>query len=99
MTSQGSSGELLSSMISTPISTRCTADPTSACVHLSSGILAAVALIGPRLVSISVTTSTPSDPQHKGLLRLEAGGATRTAIFNPEAARQTFKLSQPGFWN
>src|SRR5262249_36577758 len=59
MTSQGSSGELLSSMISTPISARCTADPTSARTHLSSGILAAVALIGCRLVSISVTTSTP----------------------------------------
>jgi hypothetical protein len=39
------------------------------------------------------------DPQHKGLLRLEAGGATRTAIFSPEAARQTFKLAQPGLWN
>ena len=39
------------------------------------------------------------DPQHKGLLRLETGGATRTAIFNPEAARQTFKLAQPDLWN
>jgi hypothetical protein len=51
MTSQGSSGELLSSMISTPISTRCTADPIPARAHLSSGILAAAALIGSRLVS------------------------------------------------
>jgi hypothetical protein len=39
------------------------------------------------------------DPQHKGLLRLEAGGGTRTAIFSPDAARQTFKLAQPGLWN
>jgi HupE / UreJ protein len=38
------------------------------------------------------------DPQHKGLLRLEAEGVTRTAIFSPEAARQTFKLSQPSPW-
>jgi hypothetical protein len=35
------------------------------------------------------------DPQHKGLLRLEANGATRTAIFGPETAQQTIKLSRP----
>lgn len=38
------------------------------------------------------------DPQHKRLLRLETGGAARTAIFSPEAAGQTFKLSQPRLW-
>jgi hypothetical protein len=38
------------------------------------------------------------DPQHKGLLGLEAGGTTRTAIFSPGAARQTFNLLQPGPW-
>ena len=32
------------------------------------------------------------DPQHKGLLRLVYQGATRTAIFGPEAARQRFEL-------
>ena len=35
------------------------------------------------------------DPQHKGLLRLEYAGATRTAIFSPEAARQRFELARP----
>ena len=35
------------------------------------------------------------DPQHKGLLRLQAGGETRTAIFSPAAAQQTFRLAQP----
>jgi hypothetical protein len=35
------------------------------------------------------------DPQHKGLLRLQAGGETRTAIFSPAAAQQTFQLAQP----
>src|SRR5262245_44812853 len=59
MTSQGSSGELLSSMISTPISTRCTADPTSTRTQLSSRILP-VLLIRSRLASITVTPSTPS---------------------------------------
>src|SRR5262245_49256268 len=38
------------------------------------------------------------DPQHKGLLRLEAEGATHTAIFSPETAQQTFKLSRPRPW-
>ena len=35
------------------------------------------------------------DPQHKGLLRLEYDGATRTAIFSPEAAAQRFELTAP----
>jgi hypothetical protein len=35
------------------------------------------------------------DPQHRGLLRLEHGGATRTAIFSPERARQTFEMEAP----
>jgi HupE / UreJ protein len=35
------------------------------------------------------------DPQHKGLLRLQAGGETRTAIFSPAAAQQTFRPAQP----
>jgi hypothetical protein len=34
------------------------------------------------------------DPQHKGLLRLEHGGATRTAIFSPERATQSFELAK-----
>lgn len=32
------------------------------------------------------------DPQHRGLLRLEAAGLTRTAIFSPQAATQSFEL-------
>jgi len=38
------------------------------------------------------------DPQHKGLLRLEAGGRTRTAIFSPEMAQQTFEPAGSGTW-
>jgi len=34
------------------------------------------------------------DPQHRGLLRLESLGQTRTAIFGPQAAVQTFDLAQ-----
>jgi hypothetical protein len=35
------------------------------------------------------------DPQHKGLLRLQYAGATRTAIFSPDSARQSFELTRP----
>ena len=35
------------------------------------------------------------DPQHKGLLRLEFEGGTRTAIFSPDAAQQSFELTRP----
>lgn len=34
------------------------------------------------------------DPQHKGLLRLVSGARTQTAIFSPEAARQSFALAE-----
>ena len=34
------------------------------------------------------------DPQHKGLLRLEYAGATRSAILSPETARQRFELER-----
>jgi hypothetical protein len=38
------------------------------------------------------------DPQHKGLLRLEMRGITRTAVFAPETRQQTFKLTHPSVW-
>ena len=34
------------------------------------------------------------DPQHKGLLRLEHGAGTRTAIFSPERPNQAFELAK-----
>jgi hypothetical protein len=38
------------------------------------------------------------DPQHKGLLRLEKDGKTRTAIFGPDTARQIFSLDSHNAW-
>jgi HupE / UreJ protein len=35
------------------------------------------------------------DPQHKGLLRLQTGGETRTAVFSPKTPHQAFKLTSP----
>ncbi len=39
------------------------------------------------------------DPQHKGLLRLTDDGATSTAIFDPQHARQTLSLQAPDRWH
>ena len=39
------------------------------------------------------------DPQHRGLLRLEAAGLSRTAIFSPQAADQTFELQSASRWH
>ncbi|MEY2686645.1 MAG: hypothetical protein RL375_843 [Pseudomonadota bacterium] len=39
------------------------------------------------------------DPQHRGLLRLDAGGLSRTAIFSPESSRQTFTLASASPWS
>jgi HupE / UreJ protein len=38
------------------------------------------------------------DPQHRGLLNLTVNGATRTAIFSPQAAAQSFVLSETTRW-
>jgi hypothetical protein len=38
------------------------------------------------------------DPQHKGLLRLEHGAQTSTAIFTPEASRQSLQVAQASRW-
>lgn len=35
------------------------------------------------------------DPQHKGLLKIHSGGATQTAIFDPDSPRQTISLATP----
>jgi hypothetical protein len=34
------------------------------------------------------------DPQHRGLLNLSHTGGTRTAVFGPESAKQSFELKQ-----
>ena len=38
------------------------------------------------------------DPQHKGLLRLEHGALTTTAIFTPDSARQSLKVADATRW-
>jgi hypothetical protein len=47
----------------------------------------------PKDLEVTYRLFSDIDPQHRGLLRLQVGGDTRTAIFSPEAAHQTFRLA------
>jgi hypothetical protein len=53
----------------------------------------------PKALTLHYSLFADIDPQHRGLLRLEAAGSTRTAIFAPEAATQTFTLAAPSRWS
>src|SRR6266581_3629030 len=46
------------------------------------------------ILEISYSLFADLDPQHRGLLRLEHGVATRTAIFGPERSIQAFELAK-----
>ncbi len=50
---------------------------------------------GPQALSLNYTLFADLDPQHRGLLKLTAAGATRTAILGPQAPRQSFVLGTP----
>jgi hypothetical protein len=52
----------------------------------------------PENLSVSYRLLAEVDPQHRGLLRLVAGDMTRSAIFAPDAARQTFSIAQESRW-
>ncbi len=45
-------------------------------------------------IEIGYSLFADLDPQHKGLLRLEHGSGTRTGIFSPERATQSFELAK-----
>jgi len=47
----------------------------------------------PRTLSVRYDLFAEMDPQHRGLLRLQAAGSTRTAIFSPQAPTQRFDLA------
>ena len=49
----------------------------------------------PASVTIGYTLFSDLDPQHKGLLKINSGGATQTAIFDPDSPRQTLSLAAP----
>ncbi len=47
----------------------------------------------PKSLTLSYTLFADIDPQHRGLLNLNVGGVTRTAILGPQAPTQTFALA------
>ncbi|MGK5073018.1 HupE/UreJ family protein [Janthinobacterium sp. ZB1P44] len=49
----------------------------------------------PASVTIGYTLFADLDPQHKGLLKIDSGGTTQTAIFDPDNPRQTMSLAAP----
>jgi HupE / UreJ protein len=49
----------------------------------------------PAMLRLDYRLFADLDPQHRGLLRLDAAGTSRTAIFSPQAARQDFELKAP----
>ncbi|MBK6851422.1 MAG: HupE/UreJ family protein [Burkholderiales bacterium] len=81
-----------SARISTPATATVSASASSATSTAPSGSPTTQLQIGYQLFA-------DIDPQHRGLLRLEAGGLSRTAIFSPEAARQTFTLAAASRWS
>jgi hypothetical protein len=51
-----------------------------------------------KALAVRYTLFADIDPQHRGLLNLSSGATTRTGIFGPEAALQTFTLAEPSRW-
>ncbi len=52
----------------------------------------------PEALTLRYTLFADIDPQHRGLLNLKAGGATRSALFGPQEAQQTFTLTEISRW-
>ncbi len=54
--------------------------------------------ISPTALAVTYRLFFETDPQHRGLLRLEQAGATRSAIFTATSPRQTFALGRTSGW-
>ena len=52
----------------------------------------------PAQLAIDYTLFADLDPQHRGLLNLQALGLTRTAVLGPQAPTQTFELKSVSRW-
>lgn len=53
----------------------------------------------PSRLAIDYRLFADLDPQHRGLLKLGAQGATRTAVLGPHAPLQHFELAAPSRWS
>ena len=52
----------------------------------------------PKQLRLTYRLFADIDPQHRGLLRLDVAGLSRTAIFSPQAASQVFELKAASRW-
>ncbi len=52
----------------------------------------------PAQLAIDYTLFADLDPQHRGLLKLQALGTTRTAVLGPQAPTQSFELKAVSRW-
>ncbi len=52
----------------------------------------------PRQLGVGYRLFADIDPQHRGLLRLEFDGASRTAVLGPQAPLQQFELARASRW-
>jgi HupE / UreJ protein len=55
--------------------------------------------LAPEMLQVGYDLFFGLDPQHRGLLRLLYGGETRSAIFSPVSAQQSFELASPDPWD
>jgi len=52
----------------------------------------------PEVVGVEYEAFFDHDPQHRGLMRLETGGTTQTAVFSPGKTGAMFRLKSPERW-
>jgi hypothetical protein len=52
----------------------------------------------PSRLTLTYTLFADLDPQHRGLLNLEARGASRSAVLGPQQATQSFELGEVNRW-
>ncbi|MEO7852078.1 MAG: HupE/UreJ family protein, partial [Rubrivivax sp.] len=52
----------------------------------------------PQRLDVGYRLFADIDPQHRGLLRLDAGGTSRTTVLGPQAPLQQFELARPSRW-
>lgn len=55
--------------------------------------------VTPEALTLTYRLFAELDPQHRGILRLDYQGTTRTAIFGPDNARQRFELARANPWD
>jgi hypothetical protein len=61
-------------------------------------IYAAACAVVPRQIDIDYSLLFDIDPSHRGLIRIDAGGASRSAVMSPGQKTQSFDLATTSRW-